>query len=101
VTRPKRTCNAQSLQQNADEDGLKPTLELYGEWQLEPLQLPHAVDGIVPKVLLAHFSITHHLEHYLLVFLCFVLINAKMSPRMNVAKSMYGQRSASHLVQCT
>jgi hypothetical protein len=58
VTRPKRTCNAQSLQQNADEDGLKPTLELYGEWQLEPLQLPHAVDGIVPKVLLAHFSIS-------------------------------------------
>ncbi|TVU05803.1 hypothetical protein EJB05_48986, partial [Eragrostis curvula] len=49
VTHPKRTFNAQSPQQNADEDGLKPTLELYGEWQLEPLQLPHAVDGIVPK----------------------------------------------------
>ncbi|KAK3121748.1 hypothetical protein QOZ80_8BG0660270 [Eleusine coracana subsp. coracana] len=49
VTRPKRTFNAQPLQQSADEDGLAPTLELYGEWQLEPLQLPHAVDGIVPK----------------------------------------------------
>ncbi|KAK8507788.1 hypothetical protein V6N13_140532 [Hibiscus sabdariffa] len=24
-------------------------LELYGKWQLEPLRLPHAVDGIVPK----------------------------------------------------
>ncbi|CAL4998846.1 unnamed protein product [Urochloa decumbens] len=49
VTRPKRTFNAQSVQSNADEDALKPTLELYGEWQVEPLQLPHAVDGIVPK----------------------------------------------------
>uniref|UniRef100_A0A0A9DIQ6 Rad4 beta-hairpin domain-containing protein n=1 Tax=Arundo donax TaxID=35708 RepID=A0A0A9DIQ6_ARUDO len=49
VTRPKRTFNAQSFQSNADEDDLKPTLELYGEWQLGPLQLPHAVNGIVPK----------------------------------------------------
>ncbi|XP_062191832.1 DNA repair protein RAD4 isoform X2 [Phragmites australis] len=49
VTRPKRTFNAQSLQSSANEDDLKPTLELYGEWQLEPLQLPHAVNGIVPK----------------------------------------------------
>ncbi|KAL6862447.1 hypothetical protein ACP4OV_016788 [Aristida adscensionis] len=49
VTRPKRTFNSQSLQSSDTENGLKPTLELYGEWQLEPLQLPHAVDGIVPK----------------------------------------------------
>lgn len=27
----------------------KRTLELYGKWQLEPLDLPHAVNGIVPK----------------------------------------------------
>uniref|UniRef100_A0A0D9X811 Rad4 beta-hairpin domain-containing protein n=1 Tax=Leersia perrieri TaxID=77586 RepID=A0A0D9X811_9ORYZ len=49
VTRPKRTFNSQSLQSNSSEDGLKPTMELYGKWQLEPLQLPHAVNGIVPK----------------------------------------------------
>ncbi|XP_015696104.1 DNA repair protein RAD4 isoform X2 [Oryza brachyantha] len=49
VTRPKRTFNSQSLQSNSNEDELKPTLELYGKWQLEPLQLPHAVNGIVPK----------------------------------------------------
>ncbi|KAF0899284.1 hypothetical protein E2562_015933 [Oryza meyeriana var. granulata] len=49
VTRPKRTFNSQSLQSNSKEDGLKPTMELYGKWQLEPLQLPHAVNGIVPK----------------------------------------------------
>nr|CAB3483004.1 unnamed protein product [Digitaria exilis] len=49
VTRPKRTFNAQSAQSSTNEDALKPTLELYGEWQLEPLQLPRAVDGIVPK----------------------------------------------------
>jgi len=30
-------------------------LELYGEWQLEPLQLPHAVNGVVPKVFLTLF----------------------------------------------
>uniref|UniRef100_A0A0E0LUU1 Rad4 beta-hairpin domain-containing protein n=1 Tax=Oryza punctata TaxID=4537 RepID=A0A0E0LUU1_ORYPU len=49
VARPKRTFNSQSLQSNSNEDGLKPTMELYGKWQLEPLQLPHAVNGIVPK----------------------------------------------------
>ncbi|ONI17468.1 hypothetical protein PRUPE_3G161000 [Prunus persica] len=27
----------------------KRTIELYGKWQLEPLDLPHAVNGIVPK----------------------------------------------------
>ncbi|XP_065849106.1 DNA repair protein RAD4 isoform X2 [Euphorbia lathyris] len=27
----------------------KGTIELYGKWQLEPLKLPHAVNGIVPK----------------------------------------------------
>uniref|UniRef100_A0A2P2LPW8 DNA repair protein complementing XP-C cells homolog isoform X1 n=1 Tax=Rhizophora mucronata TaxID=61149 RepID=A0A2P2LPW8_RHIMU len=27
----------------------KGTIELYGRWQLETLQLPHAVNGIVPK----------------------------------------------------
>lgn len=26
------------------------TVDLYGEWQTEPLSLPRAVDGIVPKV---------------------------------------------------
>ncbi|KAJ1268490.1 hypothetical protein BS78_07G139700 [Paspalum vaginatum] len=49
VTRPKRTFNAQSAQSSTNEGSLKPTLELYGVWQLEPLQLPHAVNGIVPK----------------------------------------------------
>ncbi|VVA29112.1 PREDICTED: DNA repair [Prunus dulcis] len=28
----------------------KQTIELYGKWQLEPLDLPHAVNGIMPKV---------------------------------------------------
>ncbi|KAG8047367.1 hypothetical protein GUJ93_ZPchr0008g13288 [Zizania palustris] len=49
ITRPKRTFSSQSLQSDSNEDGLKPTMELYGTWQLEPLQLPHAVNGIVPK----------------------------------------------------
>lgn len=31
-------------------------IELYGKWQMEPLCLPHAVNGIVPKVkILIHF----------------------------------------------
>uniref|UniRef100_A0ACD6AK52 Uncharacterized protein n=1 Tax=Avena sativa TaxID=4498 RepID=A0ACD6AK52_AVESA len=49
VTRPKRTFNSQSNESNSNGDGLQPTTELYGKWQLEPLQLPHAVNGIVPK----------------------------------------------------
>ncbi|XP_072978288.1 DNA repair protein RAD4 isoform X2 [Typha angustifolia] len=32
-----------------EEDEGEPTVELYGKWQLEPLQLPHAANGIVPK----------------------------------------------------
>lgn len=33
-----------------EEEQSEANLELYGKWQLEPLQLPHAVNGIVPKV---------------------------------------------------
>ncbi|KAJ9172973.1 hypothetical protein P3X46_016157 [Hevea brasiliensis] len=32
-----------------DDADSRGTIELYGKWQLEPLQLPHAVNGIVPK----------------------------------------------------
>ncbi|RWW71455.1 hypothetical protein BHE74_00020823 [Ensete ventricosum] len=31
------------------EDYAIPSVELFGMWQLEPLKLPHAVNGIVPK----------------------------------------------------
>ena len=37
-------------------DNSEGTLKLYGKWQLEPLQLPHAVNGIVPKVLSSSLS---------------------------------------------
>ncbi|KAM3209367.1 hypothetical protein ACQJBY_063821 [Aegilops geniculata] len=50
VTRPKRIFNSQSRESNSNEDELQATMELYGKWQLEPLQLPGAVNGIVPKV---------------------------------------------------
>ncbi|XP_020178144.1 DNA repair protein RAD4 isoform X1 [Aegilops tauschii subsp. strangulata] len=49
VTRPKRIFNSQSRESNSNEDELQATTELYGKWQLEPLQLPGAVNGIVPK----------------------------------------------------
>ncbi|XP_010558600.1 PREDICTED: DNA repair protein RAD4 isoform X2 [Tarenaya hassleriana] len=32
-----------------DGEGGSQCMELYGKWQLEPLRLPHAVNGIVPK----------------------------------------------------
>ncbi|XP_078180088.1 DNA repair protein Rad4 family isoform X1 [Carex rostrata] len=32
-----------------EEEQSEANLELYGKWQLEPLQLPHAINGIVPK----------------------------------------------------
>jgi len=73
-------------------------LELYGEWQLELLQLPHAVDGVVPKVLLTYFLYGSPFRTFGSYFLVF---NAKMSPRMNEAKLMCGRRSAFHLVQYT
>ncbi|KAJ4826704.1 hypothetical protein Tsubulata_023393 [Turnera subulata] len=34
---------------DCDEADSKATIELYGKWQLEPLQLPRAINGIVPK----------------------------------------------------
>lgn len=49
VSRPKRTFNSQAHESNSNEDVLQPTMELYGKWQLEPLRLPCAVNGIVPK----------------------------------------------------
>ncbi|VAI73029.1 unnamed protein product [Triticum turgidum subsp. durum] len=49
VIRPKRIFNSQSRESNSNEDELQATTELYGKWQLEPLQLPGAVNGIVPK----------------------------------------------------
>ncbi|MQL95143.1 hypothetical protein Taro_027810 [Colocasia esculenta] len=33
----------------SEEDDSKPVIELFGKWQVEPLCLPPAVDGIVPK----------------------------------------------------
>lgn len=38
-----------SEEDDYDEIDSKGTTELYGKWQLEPLRLPRAVDGIVPK----------------------------------------------------
>lgn len=38
-----------------DEVDCKGNIELYGRWQLEPLSLPHAVNGIVPKVSCYYF----------------------------------------------
>ncbi|XP_008803880.2 DNA repair protein RAD4 [Phoenix dactylifera] len=46
----KKVINFQTSEPSVlEEDIEEPTLELYGKWQLEPLQLPHAVNGIVPK----------------------------------------------------
>ncbi|KAE8664787.1 Detected protein of confused Function [Hibiscus syriacus] len=51
-------------------------IELYGKWQLEPLCLPHAVDGIVPKVIAFTFL--------------------WMPWKMSAVKLMCGLRSAFH-----
>lgn len=50
----KRSIKLQKLQVPEDDDYIggnsNGTIELYGKWQLEPLHLPHAVNGKVPKV---------------------------------------------------
>ena len=43
------------------------TIKLYGKWQLEPLQLPHAVNGIVPKVLFCPRTLLLH-QNYQVVW---------------------------------
>jgi len=55
----------------------------------------HCAKGIINLF----FCMAHHSEPS--VFLCSMLIDAKMSPRMNEAKLMCGRRSAFHLVQYT
>ncbi|OMP08921.1 DNA repair protein Rad4 [Corchorus olitorius] len=49
----KRSAKLKNVQVFEEEDyrevDTKETIELYGKWQLEPLHLPRAVDGIVPK----------------------------------------------------
>ncbi|XP_060184208.1 DNA repair protein RAD4 isoform X2 [Lycium barbarum] len=54
------------------------TLALYGQWQTEPLFLPHAVNGMVPKE---------------------VTVGMWLFLRMSVVKWMSGLRSAFHRVQ--
>lgn len=39
------------------------TVDLYGKWQTEPLTLPRAVDGIVPKVKFCILTFT--LKHFI------------------------------------
>lgn len=50
-----RSMKPQKVQDSeADDYGCTDSIEqikLYGKWQLEPLNLPHAVNGIVPKVM--------------------------------------------------
>ncbi|XP_020269305.1 DNA repair protein RAD4 isoform X2 [Asparagus officinalis] len=50
IKHSKKNGNVQISEPNIseEEDG-ETTIELYGKWQLEPLQLPQAVNGIVPK----------------------------------------------------
>ncbi|KAH0449839.1 hypothetical protein IEQ34_020531 [Dendrobium chrysotoxum] len=48
IKRSKKTENDQIFDVGFAEDGEK-SIELFGKWQVEPLQLPHAVNGVVPK----------------------------------------------------
>ena len=56
----KRSIKPQKLEDSEADDcestDSKENIELYGSWQLETLNLPHAVNGIVPKV----FSVTFY-----------------------------------------
>jgi xeroderma pigmentosum group C-complementing protein len=50
----KRSAKLQKVQVPEDDEcgggNYEGIIKLYGKWQLEPLHLPHAVIGIVPKV---------------------------------------------------
>lgn len=55
------------LQNVLEDDGIVggnsiATIELYGKWQLEPLHLPHAISGKVPKVYCIQFFSGHVLQ---------------------------------------
>ena len=57
----KRSAKLQKVQVPEDDEcgggNYEGTVKLYGKWQLEPLNLPHAVNGIVPKVIFIYFLI--------------------------------------------
>lgn len=50
VKRPQKFNKVKTSEPNVcDEDDAEDTILLYGKWQTEPLCLPHAVNGMVPK----------------------------------------------------
>ncbi|KAJ3677429.1 hypothetical protein LUZ60_003153 [Juncus effusus] len=55
VSRPKKRINFEEremekeIEEENNGNNNNNNIELYGKWQLEPLQLPHAINGIVPK----------------------------------------------------
>lgn len=50
IKRSKKTENDEISDAGFAEEDREKSIELFGRWQVEPLQLPHAVNGIVPKV---------------------------------------------------
>lgn len=56
----KRSVKLQKVQDPEDDEcgggNYEATSKLYGKWQLEPLHLPDAVNGIVPKVSSDHIG---------------------------------------------
>lgn len=49
VKRSEKFSKMPTTEPNCEEDDGQGTVLLYGRWQMEPLNLPHAVNGIVPK----------------------------------------------------
>lgn len=56
LNRPGKLLKVENFEDDYVEDESKRTIKLYGKWQLEPLRLPRAVDGKVPKVLLSSLN---------------------------------------------
>lgn len=53
-----------------DEVDARGNIELYGKWQLEPLRLPRAVNGIVPRVSCYYFSMNYNVVYFVINKIC-------------------------------
>lgn len=52
-----------------DEVDARGNIELYGKWQLEPLRLPSAVNGIVPRVS-CYYSMNYNVIYFVVNKIC-------------------------------
>lgn len=79
VKRSQKFNKVQTSEPNVcDVDDAEDTISLYGKWQMEPLCLPHAVNGMVPKAGCSYFLVLAFFK-YLLPYMSLCVFHLNIS----------------------